>query len=135
MVQIMVRFIIKVMVMVRDMVMDKASVKVMERVRIMSRKIGSETGIDISKINNRENYLLASAVVACVYLMDKHKKCKKHSTRRIVNKRRATERLQRALELYQLSSSQVDFYCMRTTADYDFKPSGPGNEKTKKSNG
>jgi hypothetical protein len=116
-----------VSVMVKVIVMDKASVKVMERVRIMSRKIGAETGIDISKINSRENYLLAAAVVACVYLMDKHKKCKKHSTRRIVNKRRATERLQRALKLYQLSSSQVDFYCMRTTADYDFKPSGPGN--------
>ncbi len=94
----------------------------------MSKKIGSQKGIDISKINARENYLLSAAVVACIYLMNKHKKCKKYSTRKIINKRRATERLQRALRCYQLNDDQVDFYCMRTTADYDFKPSGPSNK-------
>jgi len=89
----------------------------------MEKKIGTSPpkGVDIEGLNYRENYLLSAAVAAAVWLLgDKDRHERKH-----LNRRKVAERLQRALRHYQLNDSQIDFYCMRTTADYDYKPSGP----------
>jgi len=95
----------------------------------MEKKIGTSPpkGVDIEGLNYRENYLLSAAVAAAVWLLgDKDRHERKH-----LNRRKVAERLQRALRHYQLNDSQIDFYCMRTTADYDYKPSGPSRKKVK----
>lgn len=94
------------------------------------KKIGTSPpkGINIESLNNRENYLLSAAVAACVWLSGEGKD---RNERKHLNRRKVTERLQRTLRNYQLDDHQIDFYCMRTTADYDYKPSGPSRKKVK----
>jgi len=95
------------------------------------RHIGAEEGkgADIQLICRRENYLLSAAVAAAAFLTGHNKKIwhGKHLT-----KRKVTERLLRALECYSLRSSDVEFYCMPTTGDHDYKPAGPSKRKKEK---
>ena len=95
----------------------------------MVKKIGTSPpkGVDIEELGNRENYLLSAAVAAVVWLLgDKDRYERKH-----LNRRKVAERLQRALEHYRLDDGQIDFYCMRTTSDYDYKPAGPSRRRKK----
>ena len=77
-----------------------------------------------NKVLHTNEYLLSAAVAAYVFLADKtnegNASCRSH-----LDKRKVKDRLERVLKYYNLSEIEIDWHCLPTTADYDFKPAGP----------